>query len=434
MPSTGRALRGLRPFFYPDLSRKQLIVTLKETRTKITKLLFEQRTLALAGFTTESRAKFDTMQADIDGLEADAQRLEAVESRSSVYDSFERSPRPGIGGQTSGDETRSKINKAFRAYALRGWAGMAQEQRDLLTTSDASGGALIPQLFDGVLQEAKKFYGPVALRVRQKITENNGAPIKISITNDTANGMVLLATEGTSGPVETDPQFQSRLLGVDTVSAGLVKVSFNELEDSSFDLDAFIRGAFGVRYGRGLEKIVTTGTDSAGTELPNAAVGGLLGTAAVGTTTATLAGGIGWTDIVNAFGALDAAYLNPGTAWMFNTGTRSTLLGMKDGFGRPFWTPDPSGDGPFSKLLGYDVVLNQAMPNAGVANATPIAFGDLQSAYVLRTDGQPTVLRLQERFADTLEQGFLLFTRVGGASLIATGAPNALVTLKLAAN
>ena len=266
-------------------------MNLKETRNKISKLLLEQREIALKGFTAESRAQFDTMQKDIDALEADAQRLEAIESRSSVYDSnsFERSPRPVVGGQTSTDETRSKINKAFRAYALRGWAGMEAEQRDLLTTSDASGGALIPQLFDGVLQEAKKFYGPVALRVRQKVTDNNGAPMKISLTNDTANGMVLLSTEGTSGPVETDPVFQSRLLGVDTVSAGLVKVSFQELED-------------------------------------------------------------------------------------------------------------------------------------------------LTSAYMLRTDGQPTVLRLQERFADTLEQGFLLFTRIGGASLIATGAPNALATLKLAAS
>ena len=257
--------------------------------------------------------------------------------------------------------------------------------------------------------------------------------MKISLTNDTQNGMVLLPTEGTSGPVETDPTFQSKLVGVDTVSAGLVKISLQELDDSSFDLDAFIRGAFGVRYGRGLEKIVTLGVDSAGTALPNAPVGGLLATATVGTTTATLAAGIGWTDIVNAFGALDAAYINPGTAWMFNTNTRATLLGMKDGFSRPFWTPDPSADGPFSKLLGYDVVLNQAMPNAGVANATPIVFGDLASAYLLRTDGQPTIVQLSERYMDTLEQGFLC-TRVGGASLVATGAPAALVSLKLAAS
>ena len=74
-----------------------------------------------------------------------------------------------------------------------------------------------------------------------------------------------------------------------------------------------------------------------------------------------------------------------------------------------------------TSCLAIDVILNQAMPNMGVANATPIAFGDLQSSYMLRTDGQPTILRLAERFADSLEQGFLLFTRCGGTGLVATG-------------
>jgi HK97 family phage major capsid protein len=63
----------------------------------------------------------------------------------------------------------------------------------------------------------------------------------------------------------------------------------------------------------------------------------------------------------------------------------------------PFWTPDPSVDGPFSKLLGYDVVMDQAMPNIGGANATPILFGDLSKSYMLRTDGAPSILRLNER-------------------------------------
>ncbi len=128
------------------------------------------------------------------------------------------------------------------------------EYRDLLTTSDATGGALLPQMFSGILVDARKFYGPIADKVMQKVTDNKGVPMKISYSNDTGNGLTLLGTEGSSSPAETDPAFVSALLGVDTVTGGLVKVSFQELQDSSFDLDAFIRSHFAVRYARGLRR------------------------------------------------------------------------------------------------------------------------------------------------------------------------------------
>jgi HK97 family phage major capsid protein len=407
---------------------------IKELRTKRSKLLFDMNTLALQGTRTEeARAKFAKMNSEVYDLDNNINSLEAraasatAGARAASNDSnFQRSPRPGIGEIHNGgntEERKKKFSKAFQQYALRGSIhNVDPEYRDLLTTSTATGGALVPQIFSGILADALKFYGPIAQKVRQKVTENNGAPIKISLDNDTQNGLTLLATEGTSSPAETDPTFTSALLGVDTVTGGLVKVSFQELEDSAFDLDSFIRDKFSLRYGRGLEKAVTLGTDSAGTTLPNQTSGGILGAATAGTTTASLAAGIGWDDLTAAYGALDPAYVNPNTAWVFNSTTRATLLGMKDGFGRPFWIPDPSADGPFDKLMGYDVVIDQSMPNLG-ANAKPILFGDLSRAYLLRTDGDPSILRLNERYADTLEVGFFLYARIGGVSLNAGTSP-----------
>jgi HK97 family phage major capsid protein len=99
----------------------------------------------------------------------------------------------------------------------------------------------------------------------------------------------------------------------------------------------------------------------------------------------------------------------------------------------PYFTPDPVADNIFGKILGFNVVLNQSLPNMG-ANATPILFGDPSSAYLLRTDGQPSILRLDERYAETLEVGFFLWTRLGGCSIVATSAPNPLVSIKQAAS
>lgn len=384
----------------------------KEIRNKIASLLVEQQQIALKGFNTESRSKFDRIQKDVEQLEADAQRMQAMESREDESRSFTRSPRPGVNNSES-ENRKAQISAEFRNYALTGRI----ERRDLLTTSDATGGALIPEEFSGILVDAQKFYGPIAQKVKQKVTDNKGVPMKVSYDNDTANGIVLLGTEGTSSPAETDPAFESQISSVDTVTGGLVKVSFQELEDSSFDLDAFIRSKFSIRYARGLEHAITLGTDSASTTLPNQPSGGLLGSAHVGQTTATLAGGIGWDDLTATFSATDPAYSIPGKAsWVMNSTTRAYLLGLKDGFGRPYFTPDPSADNPFGKLLGYDVVLNQSMPSIA-ASAKPILFGDLESAFMLRTDGQPSILRLNERYADTLEVGFYLWSRIGGLYL-----------------
>jgi HK97 family phage major capsid protein len=403
---------------------------LNQLKEKRNKLLTDMQAIAQTGFDATNRSAFDAMDVDVRAVEQDITRAERVASIEADQRSFTRVPRPGIGeGANSDPEVRKRnLNKAFQAYALRGVAGLNQEQRDILTTT-SNGAALIPQLFNNSLIDALRYYGNTAALVKQKVTENGGAPLKIVLSNDTANGMTLLATETTS-PQETDPAFQSQLLGVDTITGGLVKVSFNELEDSAFDLDSWLREAFGKRYGRGLETAVTLGKDSAGTVLPNQASGGLAGSAVIGGTTTTVAAGVGWDDLTGLFGALDPAYL-ASPKWVMNSNTRAYLIGLKDGFGRPYFTPDPTNTAPFSRLMGYDIVLNQSMPNMGVS-AKPIIFGSLQDAYMLRTEGQPFILRLNERFADTLEVGFFLYSRVGGASIVATGAPNPLVSLQQA--
>lgn len=384
--------------------------------------------IALKGFTPESRAKFDKMQNEVDSVEASIQ----IEERLSESRSFERSPRPtgAHANGYNGEERRSALNQAFQAYLTKG------EVRDILTTSDVTGGALIPQDFDGVLNNALKFYGPISQEVRTRYTDDGGRPLKISLGNDTANGLTLLATEGTSSPQETDPSFQSKIVNTDTLTGGLVRVSFQEVQDSYFSLDRVIEDYFALRYGRGLEKAITLGTDSAGTALPSQTAGGLLGAAPVGFTTATLAGGIGWDDLVSTFSAIDPAYL-PNGKWSMSSGTRSYLLGLKDGFGRPYFIPDPANSNPFERLMGYPIVLNQALPSFNavtpVANQTPILFGDFKQGYLLRTESRPSILKLSERYADTLEYGYFLFTRTGGISLIQTASP-AVVKLALAAS
>lgn len=402
-------------------------MNIREMRHKINTLLTEAQTIALAGFTSESRAKFDKITNDVQAIEAAI----SIEERLAEGRSFKRSEGRGSfsgNGAYEAQQDRRALSAAWRSFARHGLNSMSEEHRSLLTTSDATGGALIPQLFEGVLHEALRFYGPIADKVAQKRTES-GAPMKISLTDDTENGLSLLATEGTSSPAETDPTFQSKLLGVDTVTGGLVLVSFDELEDSAFDLDSWLRRAFSRRYARGLSKAIVLGTDVNGTALPNFT--SILSVAsAVNSVTTTLAGGIGWDDLTNLIAAIDPAYAGENASWTMNAATRNYLLGQKDVFGKPYYTPDPSQDKPFQKILGYDIVLDQNMPAYGTASATPILFGSLTDAYLLRTVAEgASILRLNERYADTLQVGFFLYARVGGTSLVKTSAPAPLVKL-----
>jgi HK97 family phage major capsid protein len=404
----------------------QKIKNLEEKRNQL--MVDAHKLLHADEVTIDARASAKAMFAEVDQIENDLLDLRRLASfDASQAAEFNRSPRPvvndgSVAVASTPEQRKANFNAAFKQYARYGLGSMNAEQRALLTTSDVTGGALIPQEWGGALYDALKFYGPIATRVTQKITNNDGRPMKLSFSNDTANGLTLLATEGTSSPAETDPAFVSVLSNVDTVTGGLVKVSFQELEDSAFDLDSWIREKFAIRYARGVEKAITLGTDSAGTALPSQATGGIISVASLGFTTATIAGGIGWTDLTSTYAKLDPAYAdNPDAAWVMNSSTRNYLLGLKDGFGRPYFTPDPNSGTPFNKLLGHDIVLNQSMvgPSANVfgANAIPILFGDLKSSYMLRTDGAPSILRLNERYAELLEVGFFLYTRVGGVSL-----------------
>jgi HK97 family phage major capsid protein len=197
-------------------------------------------------------------------------------------------------------------------------------------------------------------------------------------------------------------------MSTDTV-ATLVKVSTQELEDSYFDLNAWIREKFGLRYYRGLEYLITNGN---GSNVASFVSGATLGATAVAAT------GPVFDDFTACYTSLDPAYENT-ASWAMSSTTRGYIMGLKDLYGRPLFIPSPN-TGVLDHILGRPIVLNQALPSAVNVSTTQtqtgIVYGDFSQGYLLRTDGDIAIRRLDERFADTLETGFLAYARVGGAS------------------
>jgi HK97 family phage major capsid protein len=130
--------------------------------------------------------------------------------------------------------------------------------------------------------------------------------------------------------------------------------------------------------------------------------------------TSAVSGTVAFDDLNLVYSALDPAY-EGNASWVMSSTSRALIMGLKDTLGRPIFIPNPSS-GVLDHLFGRPIVLNQQLPSAFVAGNTGILYGDFNEGYLLRTDGDLSIRRLDERFADSLEVAFLAYARVAGAS------------------
>ena len=62
-------------------------------------------------------------------------------------------------------------------------------------------------------------------------------------------------------------------------------------------------------------------------------------------------------------------------------------------------------------LFGKPVYINEDMASIGTANNKTVIFGDLKQYYIHEAGGVQ-ILRLSERFADSLSTGFIGYRRI----------------------
>ena len=95
---------------------------------------------------------------------------------------------------------------------------------------------------------------------------------------------------------------------------------------------------------------------------------------------------------------------------MMNDSTLGVIRKIKDTNGNYIWQMGNIQAGIPESLLGYNVVINQAMPDIG-AGKKPILFGDMSKFYV-RKVGAPSIYVARERFAPDF--GILGYIRFDG--------------------
>jgi len=193
-------------------------------------------------------------------------------------------------------------------------------------------------------------------------------------------------------------------------SSKVVACPFELLQDSSIDMEAFIKARLVTRLGRVTNTYFTTGT---GSGQPNGIV-----TAAtsgkVGTTGQTVT--VIYDDLVDLVHSVDPAYRNLGRCkFMMNDSSLKVIRKIKDSSGRPIFMPGYDGlGGSFpDTLFGYQIQINQDI-SVMAANAKSILFGDF-TFYKIRDAMDIQMFRFDDSAYIKLGQiGFLAWMRSGG--------------------
>lgn len=305
------------------------------------------------------------------------------------------------------------------AIAGGGNLGAAEERAlSALSTSGTAGGYTVPQDFQRELDVALKYYGGM-LEASRYIDTDNGQLLPFPSINDTANSATL-TTENTLIDSTTDPVFGVINLSAYMYPSSIIRVPFQLLEDSAFNIEAELIPQLAIRIGRALNYAFTKGDGSSKPKGIASAVtqtvtatGGLLygGTSAAATTS------VGYGDLIALEHAVDPAYRpQPGVGWMMHDTTLSKVRKLVDSQNRPIFLPggytgDISKKAP-DTINGYQYWINNDL-DAVAAGVRSVYFGAFKK-YIIRRVKSVQMVRFSERYADYLQIGLMCYLRADG--------------------
>jgi HK97 family phage major capsid protein len=416
--------------------------SIRELIEKRNKLVADMRTLVTLAetregsdkgvMTAEQETQFNTMDDEMEKVSAQIERRQKVEAAERLLaESSNKTAAPALENRARNPMTaearKAGETKAFEQWIRFGFEGLNPEQRAIMATrrstitasdlpeevraqavgSGAGGGFLVPQGFSEELEKALKAFGGIR-EVARLFPTPTGNDIPWPTVDDTMNVGELLAEN--IAAASQDVAFGQVILKAFKYSSKLVLVSMELLQDSFFDVGTILRDLLAERIGRITNTHFTVGT---GTGQPQGVVAGAtLGkTGIVGQTTAII-----YDDLVDLEHSVDPLY-RPGSSYMMADSSLKVIKKLKDTAGRPIWQPGLSaslqaGQESFNSINGYPYQINQDMA-VMAANAKSILFGNF-SKYVVRDVREFTLLRLQERYAEFGQVGFLAFTRCDG--------------------
>ena len=130
--------------------------------------------------------------------------------------------------------------------------------------------------------------------------------------------------------------------------------------------------------------------------------------------TASSATAITSDELIDLFYSLNSAYRKK-AVWLLNDSSIKNIRKLKDSNGQYLWQP-ALHEGGYDTLLGKKLYTSPYVPQVSGGNKT-IAFGDFSFYWIGDRKGI-TFKRLNERFAETGQIGFIASMRLDGKLIL----------------
>ena len=355
---------------------------------------------AVAGFMTD----FKDFSNDVDDrLKKQEERMTKLERKSLT------TARPVLAASADFDAPHQK---AFNAYLRSGeddgLRGLELDGKSMSSAVNSDGGYLVdPQTADSIKSVLN---ATASIRAIANVVnvEAGSYDVLIDSTEAGAGWADETSVRGETGT----PTIERITIALHELSA-LPKASQRLLDDSAFDIEAWLAGRIADKFARaeaaafingdGVDK--PTGIMTHPTVDDAAWSWGNIGYVATGVD-GDFDGGEALIDLVYALGA---QYRANGT-FVMNSKTAGAVRKLKDADGRFLWS-DGLAAGEPARLLGYPVLIAEDMPDIA-SGADAIAFGDFNTGYTVVE--RPDLRVLRDPFSAKPHVLFYATKRIGG--------------------
>lgn len=376
--------------------------------------------------TSEEASKFDDLSTESDTLTQEIARFDRMaeieaEQREEPQPGRDDPNAPGPEQRDTTEQREERRQEAFDAFLRHGQDGLRPEHREILNPRNASEivgaeeramsvsgfGVVGTRGFSGQLVDAMKHFAGVREAGATVLRASTGNPFGIPTADDTGEVGQLLDENEEETNDDTTPTPGNVSLAPKKFSSKYIRLSLELIQDSEFDVEAYVREKAGERIGRIFNTYSTNGN---GTTQPQ----GFTIAAAANNVETVKPAAISFDDLLNLMGKVDAAYWRlPSAGWQFHQQTLIDVRKLKDDNGRPIWTPAFNSEP--ERIHGYRLTLNNDLDAiADAEDNEALAAWGAWAKYVVRDVTQTVLIRDPFTFAKYGQVAFLVFSRHDG--------------------
>lgn len=357
----------------------------------------------------EDEQIYQRMEEDIQKLTNEIERSERAERMDREMARATAQPLTGMPGMSPTDTMEEDKGRASAHYKQSFWNMMRLQGdpvalRNALSEGvDSDGGYLVPDEFEQTLITA--LADESTIRGLATVIQTTSGDRKIPVVAST--GAASWIGEGKNF-TEGNDTFDQKALNAHKLGA-FIKISDELINDSAFNLEAYLAADFARRINATEEEAFVNGT---GQGQPTGIFHPTEGGATANTT--AKAGEITADELIDLHYALRAPYRKNAT-WLMNDTTVKQVRKLKDSTGQYLWQPALTVGTP-DTILGRPVATSVFAPEIK-AGARTVAFGDFSYYWIADRQGR-AFKRLNEMFALSGQVGFLASQRVDGRLML----------------